>query len=130
MDEGRTPLAAFLAILQAQASADPGALYARLPALRTALGLADEPDAAEDEARHSSGDEAELEALEAVAEVKALNVSLLRLVPHLIEAEGSDEPEDNLLRIEAKLAGAKAALYMAELRERYGMGDDNDPEAA
>lgn len=129
MDEGRTPLAAFMAILQAQATADPGALYARLPALRTALGLADEPDAAEDEARNASGDEAELAALETVAEVKALNVALLRLVPHLIDAEDSDEPEDNLLRIEGKLAFAKAQLYITELRERYGMGDD-DPEAA
>ncbi len=122
MDEERTPLAAFLATLQAQATADPAALYERLPALRAALGLADEPDDAAE-------DDPELEALETIAEVKAATDSFLRLMPHLIDAEGSDDPDDNLFRIEGRLAAAKAQLYIAQLRERYGMGDD-DPEAA
>lgn len=123
MADERTPLAAFLATLQTQATADPAAVYTRLPALRAALGLADESD--------DVADDIELAAEETVAAVKDLNISLLRLVPHLIDAEGSDEPEDHLLRIEAKLAGAKARLYITQVRERYGLDDpDDDPEAA
>jgi len=133
MDEESTPLAAFLATITAQATADPSALYQRLPALRAALGLAAAPDDALDDAPDDADDEAELAVLEEVAAVKALNVSLLRLVPHLLDAEGSDEPEDNLFRLDGQLAAAKARLHIAQLRERYGLGDDDPddgPEAA